>query len=56
LGCAAVWVVEEHARMGRLDAAEPPQFVEIEDDRGRSIRYGEWVQRDDGAWVLRVPA
>jgi hypothetical protein len=35
---------------------EPPQFVEVEDEQGRSVRYGEWVQRDDGAWVLRVPA
>jgi hypothetical protein len=35
---------------------EAPGFVEIEDDQRRSIRYGEWVQRDDGVSVLRVPA
>jgi hypothetical protein len=33
---------------------ESPQFVEVEDDHGRSIRYGQWVERDDGAWVLRI--
>ena len=35
---------------------EPPaQFVELEDDDGNSIRYGEWVRRDDGHWALRLP-
>jgi hypothetical protein len=28
--------------------------VEVEDDQGRSIRYGDWVERDDAAWVLRI--
>lgn len=31
------------------------RFVEVEDDRGVSIRVGSWVQRDDGYWVLRLP-
>jgi hypothetical protein len=35
---------------------EPPGFVEVEDDEGRSIRYGQWIQRDDGEWALRMPA
>jgi hypothetical protein len=35
---------------------DAPRFVAVEDDQRRSIRYGEWVERDDGAWVLRVPA
>jgi hypothetical protein len=35
---------------------EPPGFVEVEDDEGRSTRYGQWLQRDDGAGVLRIPA
>ena len=36
--------------------AEPPAvFVEVEDDQGRSITYGQWLQREDGAWVLRLP-
>ena len=30
-------------------------FVDIEDDSGRSIRLGEWVTREDGAQVLRIP-
>jgi hypothetical protein len=29
--------------------------VDIEDDHGRSIRYGEWPERLDGMWVLRLP-
>jgi hypothetical protein len=33
---------------------EPPGFVEVEDEQGRSIRHGEWLQRDDGAWALRI--
>jgi hypothetical protein len=31
------------------------RFVEVEDPNGASIRLGEWVQRDDGYWVLRIP-
>ncbi len=35
---------------------EPPaQFVEVEDDHGNRIRLGEWMRRDDGRWVLRLP-
>jgi hypothetical protein len=33
---------------------EGPRFVEVEDEQGRSIKIGEWVQRDDGYWVLRI--
>jgi hypothetical protein len=33
-----------------------PRFVEVEDSQGRSINYGEWVQRPDGYWALRIPA
>jgi hypothetical protein len=32
-----------------------PVFIEVEDDQRRSIKLGEWVQRDDGYWVLRIP-
>jgi hypothetical protein len=35
---------------------DAPRFVEVEDDQGRSIRYGQWLQRDHNVWVLRVPA
>ena len=31
------------------------RFVEVEDESGASIRFGEWVERDDGYWVLRIP-
>lgn len=33
-----------------------PAFVDVEDDQGRSIRYGEWIERPDGMWALRMPA
>lgn len=29
-------------------------FVEVEDSEGRSISIGEWLQRPDGYWVLRI--
>ena len=33
---------------------EGPRFVEVEDDAGRSIRFGEWVPLGDGFWALRI--
>lgn len=33
---------------------EPGRFIEVEDTSGNSIRVGEWMERDDGAWVLRI--
>lgn len=35
---------------------EAPEFVEVEDMHGRSIRFGEWTRRDDGFWALRISA
>ncbi len=35
-------------------SALAPRFVEVEDDQRRSISLGQWVERDDGYWVLRV--
>ena len=29
-------------------------FVEVERN-GKSIRFGEWIRREDGYWVLRIP-
>lgn len=29
-------------------------FVEVEDERGFSIRVGEWVKRTDGYCALRI--
>ena len=33
---------------------ESGRFVEVEDDDGKSITIGEWIERDDGYWVLRI--
>jgi hypothetical protein len=30
------------------------QFVEVEDGQGQSVRFGEWLQRDDGAWAAAI--
>jgi len=30
------------------------RFVEVEDMDGAGVAVGEWVQRDDGYWVLRI--
>ena len=35
---------------------EGPRFIEVETDDGRSIRVGEWQQRKDGNWGLRIVA
>lgn len=31
------------------------RFVEVEDNAGRSVTFGNWLQRSDGYWVLRLP-
>ena len=31
------------------------RFVEVENEEGASVSVGEWVERDDGFWVLRMP-
>lgn len=30
------------------------RFVEVEDSTGRSVSVGEWLQRPDGYWALRI--
>lgn len=30
------------------------RFVEVEDETGKSIRLGTWVERADGFWALRI--
>lgn len=35
---------------------ESGRFVECETPDGRSINVGEWVQRDDWLWELRIPS
>jgi len=32
----------------------PGRFVEVETDDGSSISAGEWIERDDGLWALRI--
>jgi len=36
-------------------APESGQFVEVENDQEESICFGEWVERRDGYWALRIP-
>jgi len=31
------------------------RFVEVEDHRGHSMKVGEWLDRGDGMWALRIP-
>ncbi len=33
---------------------ESGRFVEVENEQGKSIRFGEWVERKDGYWALRI--
>jgi hypothetical protein len=27
------------------------RFIEVEDAKGRSVRFGEWIERGEGQWV-----
>lgn len=31
-----------------------PRFVEVENGEGRSVSVGEWIEREDGLWALRL--
>jgi hypothetical protein len=31
-----------------------PRFIEVENEQGQSIKIGDWLQRPDGYWVLRI--
>ena len=33
---------------------ESGRFVEVETDSGESINVGEWIERKDGYWALRI--
>jgi hypothetical protein len=35
---------------------EGNRFIEVEDANGKSIAFGEWIERKDGRWVLRIIA
>ena len=32
---------------------EAGRFVEVENDEGHGLSFGQWVKREDGCWVLR---
>lgn len=51
----------EKAKLEELDVVfdGPPgpeggRFVEVENRVGRSVKAGEWIERRDGYWVLRL--
>jgi hypothetical protein len=31
------------------------RFVEVEDENGASVSVGEWIDRGNGLWALRIP-
>lgn len=33
---------------------EGGEFVEVENEEGRSVNVGEWLQREEGLWALRI--
>ena len=35
-------------------APEGGRFVEVETDDGHSISIGQWLERSDGYWALRI--
>ena len=35
-------------------AAESGRFVEVENPAGASVKVGEWIDRGDGLWALRI--
>ena len=35
---------------------KPPGFVEVENEYGRSMNFGEWIERPLGRWALAFPA
>lgn len=32
------------------------RFVECDDGSGKSVNVGQWIDRGDGYWVLRIPS
>ena len=35
-------------------ANESGRFIEVEDENGHGLSFGEWVERPDGYWALRI--
>lgn len=38
-----------------FDGPESEEFSRVENPSGQSVRYGEWIDRGDGTWALRIP-
>lgn len=34
----------------------PPGFVRTEDSEGEVVKVGQWIDRGDGTWALRIEA
>ena len=34
---------------------ESGRFLEVNDETGKGIKIGEWVDHGDGCWSLRIP-
>jgi hypothetical protein len=35
-------------------APDGGRFIEVETDDGHSLRIGQWLERSDGYWALRI--
>lgn len=35
-------------------AHESGRFIEVETDAGAGIGVGEWIEKEDGLWALRI--
>ena len=58
MGEAKVTEAEKRAAINIIfDGPPGPEggrFVEVETDDGHSIKVGEWIERTDGLWALRI--
>jgi hypothetical protein len=37
-----------------LPGPDGGRFIEVETENGKSVRVGEWIERPDGFWALRI--
>lgn len=37
-----------------LPSHESRRFIEVEDNSGKSVVVGEWIDRGNGLWALRI--
>jgi hypothetical protein len=43
-----------HFLFDRPPGPEAPRLIEVNDDEGKSVEAGQWEERDDGKWELKV--